>query len=319
MSPARIVFMGSAAFAVPSLAGIVREGYQVVSVVTQPDKPSGRGQHLHQPPVKMRAVELGLAVYQPPTLKDPAVREHLGALAADLYVVVAYGKILPGWLLDLPRHGAINLHGSLLPSYRGAAPINWAIIRGDSETGVCTMKIDEGLDTGPVYACIRTSIGDEETAPELSQRLATMGGGLLLRTMSAVLAGEGVPVAQEHSRATAAPMLRKEHGFITWAETAMEIHNRIRGLLPWPAVTVRFRGVACRLLRTRAVSGGNPAPPGALSSSKEGLRVCCGDGGWLEILEIQPENRRSVSGRDFANGFRVASGEQLLSMVAENG
>lgn len=319
MSTARIVFMGSSAFAVPSLEGIVRAGYPVVSVVTQPDKPVGRGRHLQPLPIKIRALELGLPVYQPPSLKHHEVQRHLSALSADLYVVVAYGKILPAWLLGLAPHGAVNLHGSLLPYYRGAAPIHWAIVRGETETGVCTMKIEEGLDTGPVYASVKTPIGDEETAPELSQRLAIMGADLLLETMTAVLSGVAVPTAQDHSRATHAPMLNKEHGFITWSESAREVHNRVRGLLPWPAVTVQFRGVACRLLRTRLAPTRAAAEPGTIDSSKAGLWVCCGDGGWVEVLEIQPENRKPIVGRDFVNGFRVASGEAFKSMVTVNG
>src|SRR5262249_42984203 len=208
--------MGSATFALPSLDALFEAGLSITGVITQPDKPSGRGQLLQGPPVKKRASELQLPVYQPPSLKTDEARQLIGALVPDLIVVVAYGKILPAWLLAAPKYGCINLHASLLPKYRGAAPVHWAIANGEEKTGVCTMLLDAGLDTGPVYLFEETWIGPDETAPQLYDRLAAIGAPLLLKTVEGITGGTLKPKPQEHSQATLAPILKKEDGFVSW-------------------------------------------------------------------------------------------------------
>jgi len=337
--------MGSATFALPSLNRLFEQGYDLTGVITQPDKPSGRGQALQAPPVKKRAFELHLPTYQPASLKTAETQALIQALAPDIMVVVAYGKILPPWLLELPRYGCINLHGSILPKYRGAAPVHWAIANGERTTGVCTMLLDEGLDTGPVYLCRETDIGSDESAVQLYDRLAEGGADVLVETVTGVLNDTLKPRPQDESQATFAPILKKEHGFIDWNMPAVEIHNRVRAFNPWPATVAKFRGVICKILKTtagavreaqageraaviddrpqsdRPQSGAHRAPlqaplqPGAIVASKHSLAVVCGDGAMLEVLLIQPENRKAVSGIDFANGARIQSGEKFQSLM----
>jgi methionyl-tRNA formyltransferase len=334
--------MGSATFALPSLDALFQCGYVITGVITQPDKPAGRGRVLHAPPIKKRACELHLPTFQPKSLKADETRELVGALAPDLIVVVAYGKILPPWLLQFPRYGCINLHGSLLPKYRGAAPVHWAVAGGETETGVCTMLLDEGLDTGPVFLCERTMIGPEEGTPEVYDRLAKLGAPLVVKTIEGVLAGTLKPEAQDNSRATVAPILKKENGFLNWTHSAQEIHNRIRGFNPWPGTVTKFRGQTCKILKTTvaavyerpegprsesAVAGSlkyRPplqSDPGSLIALKGSLMVMCGNGIPLEILSIQPENRKAVSGANFANGMRIQAGEKFQAVLDndENG
>ncbi|MBI4474123.1 MAG: methionyl-tRNA formyltransferase [Acidobacteria bacterium] len=313
----KIVFMGSASFAVPTLTRLFEAGHTVTGVITQPDKPTGRGQSLQGPPIKARAFELHLQVYQPATLKSDEVRELVQALAAEMIVVVAYGKILPKWLLDTPRYGCVNLHGSLLPKYRGAAPIQWAIANGESTTGVSTMKIEEGVDTGPVYLRESTHIGSEETVLELSERLAAMGSELMLRTIDGVVDGTLTPQPQNHADATLAPILKKYHGCLDWNLPAQEIHNRVRGFNPWPGTITKFRGTTCKILKTRAgMEAPAGAEPGMLVTGRRSLGVCCGDSNILEILEIQQENRKAISGYEFANGARLQHGEKFEPIAA---
>jgi methionyl-tRNA formyltransferase len=302
--------VGTAPFAVPTLVQLFEEGFSITGVITQPDKPSGRGQNLQAPPVKKKAHELHLSVYQPRLLKDEEARALFGSLEMDAIVVVAYGKILPVWLLGRPRLGTINVHGSLLPKYRGAAPIHWAIANGENETGVCTMQVEEGLDTGPVYLCEKTLIGADENVPQLSDRLATMGASLLLRTLEGVISGKIQPQPQDHSKATLAPMIKKHHGFIDWSERADRIHNRVRAFNPWPGTVTRFRGTICKILKAGigAVSVGGP---GTIAVDKRSLFVGCGDQTSLEILQIQPENRKPVAAADFVNGVHIQPGEKF--------
>ena len=310
----RLVFAGTSAFAVPVLQTLVEKSYSVVAVVTQPDRPAGRGQTLQAPPVKLKALDLGLSVYQPVTLKNDEARTLFTSLAPDLLIVVAYGKLLPPWLLSLPRYGAVNLHGSLLPKYRGAAPIQWAVASGDEETGVCTMRLDEGLDTGPVYECEKTPIDPEESIQQLSARLATLGADLMIRTIEGVLAGSLQAVPQDHSRATLAPILTKEEGVVDWKLSAKAIHNRVRAFNPWPGTRTQFRGETCKILRTRVRAGVSTDSVGTLVTGGGGerfLAAVCGDGALLELLELQLPNRKPQSGMDFLNGFRVAAGEKL--------
>jgi methionyl-tRNA formyltransferase len=304
--------MGTAEFAVPTLQRLVSEGYPIAAVVTQPDKPSGRGQAFHASPVKRAATELQLSVHQPATLKDAEARLLFEKLQADCLIVVAYGKILPPWLIRLSQFGAVNLHGSLLPKYRGAAPIQWAVANGERETGVSTMQIDEGLDTGPVYLCERTTIEPDETVAELSARLSQLGSDLMVRTLAGIASGSLRAMPQDHSRASLAPIIQKTDGLIDWKADARTIHNRIRAFNPWPGSWTRFRGVACRILKSRV---GQPvegkAPPGKISVMKGAVSVDCGDGVQLELIEVQFPSRKPVSGSDFANGMRVKTGDMF--------
>ena len=320
--------MGSATFALPSLHHLFEKGYEITAVLTQPDKPGGRGQALQGPPIKRRADELRLPVYQPKSLKSDETRELITSLAPDMIVVVAYGRILPPWLLQFPRYGCINLHGSILPKYRGAAPVHWAIANGEQRTGVCTMLLDEGLDTGPVYLCEETPIGPDESAPQLYGRLAEIGGQLMLDTVQGVLGGTLTPKPQDDSKATLAPILKKEDGFLDWTRPAIEIHNRVRAFNPWPGVVTKFRGLTCKILKTSVAglslpSPGPSAPPspggrghaGSIVVSKGSVQVLCGDGIALEILSIQPENRKAVSGADFANGAHIQADEKFQPVM----
>ena len=310
----RLVFAGTSSFAVPVLQALFEKSYPIVGVATQPDKPAGRGQTLQPPPVKVKALELGLPVYQPASVKNEEARNLFSTLAPELLVVVAYGKLLPPWLLDLPRYGAVNLHGSLLPKYRGAAPIQWAVATGESETGVCTMRLDEGLDTGPVYACEKTPIDPNESIQQLSSRLASLGADLMIRTLEGIFENTLQPMPQDHSRATLAPILTKQDGIIDWRLPARAIHNRVRAFNPWPGTRTQFRGEPCKILKTRLREGASDALPGTLISSPAGerfLAVVCGDSALLEVLELQLPNRKPQSGMDFVNGFRVAPGEKL--------
>ena len=308
----RLVFMGTAAFAVPSLEALVATGHEVAGVVTQPDRPAGRGRKLRASPVKEAAQASGIDVYQPESLKSDDVVRAFPRLNPELLVVVAYGKIIPAWLRAIPEYGAINVHGSLLPRYRGAAPVHWAIARGESETGVCTMAIDAGLDTGPVYDCESTEIGPNETVSEVSQRLSALGAQLLVRTIQGVVRGDAAPRPQNDALATMARCLRKEDGRIRWELPAQTIHNAVRAFLPWPSVVVGFRGTPCRILETRCGSGAvAAADPGAIGFAGGKLQVCCGDGRLLEVVQLQLENRKAVSGPDFARGVRLQPGDRF--------
>lgn len=310
--------MGSATFALPSLDVLAESDYTITGVITQPDKPTGRGQQVQGPPVKARASELGLPVYQPTSLKTEEARELFGALAPELIVVVAYGKILPAWLLHFPKYGCTNLHGSLLPKYRGAAPVHWSIANGETKTGICTMLLDEGLDTGAVYLSEETSIGPDEAAPSLYDRLAKIGAPLVRTTIDGIVAGTLTPTPQDNSQATFAPSLKKEDGFLDWSRPAAEIHNRVRAFNPWPGTVAKFRGQKCKITKTSvaaSVESSHEGDPGTIVASKGRLIVRCGDGRLLEILSIQPESRKAVSGADFANGMRVQAAEKFLTLM----
>jgi methionyl-tRNA formyltransferase len=304
-----LVFMGSADFAAPALRRLSDEGYIVRGVITQPDKPVGRGRKLEPTPVGRVAMELGLRLERPVSLRDESARMLFQELAPDAIVVVAYGKIIPPWLIALPKFGVINLHGSLLPKYRGAAPVQWAVANGETETGVCAMKIDEGLDTGPVYSCEATRIGPEETAREVSDRLADIGAGLLARTIEGIRNGRLTATEQDHEHATLAPILKKADGVIDWSMPAAGIHNRIRAFNPWPGTVSRFRGAICKILKSKLSSQSGDGRPGEILECKKGLVVACGDRRALEILWIQAENRNPASGIDFSNGQRIGTGE----------
>ena len=318
----RLIFLGTPAFAVPTLHAIVKAGHEVAAVLTQPDRPRGRGQNAAASPVKQAALALGLTVHQPERVRRPEAVEYLRGMASDAMVVVGFGQIIPQVVIDLAPLGIINVHASLLPRYRGAGPIQWAIVRGETRTGVTTMRINAGLDTGDMLLKAETEIGPEENAVELGARLAAMGAELLVETLEGLLEGRIVPQKQDDSQATLAPLLKKEDGAIDWTATAQAIHNRVRGLQPWPGAQTSFRGAPLHLWKSRVGSpGGADAlvrarPPGrALRApgrfvGMKPLVVACGDG-ILELLEVQLEGRKRISAADFANGQRLTDNDVL--------
>jgi methionyl-tRNA formyltransferase len=306
---ARVIFLGTPGFAVPTLERIAAAGYQVPLVVTQPDRPKGRAGAPAAPPVKEAALRLGLPVFQPERVRRPEAQARLAELQPDAMVVVGYGQIIPQSVIDVPPYGIINVHASLLPKYRGAAPIQWAIVRGETRTGVTTMQIDAGLDTGDMLLKAETEIGPEETAIELSVRLAPMGAGLLVETLAGLAAGTITPQKQDGAQATLAPILKKEDGRIDWALPAREIHDRVRGLLPWPGAYTTFRGQGLHLWKARVAPGAAAAPGRLLPGRK--LMVACGDSTAIELLEVQLEGRKKMSGEAFANGRHLSENELL--------
>lgn len=310
----RIVFLGTPAFAVPTLEHILAAGHHVLEVVTQPDRPKGRGQQLAASPVKEAALGAGLAVYQPERVRRPEAVEHLRGLAADAMVVVGYGQIIPRSIIDMPRFGILNVHASLLPKYRGAAPVQWSIVNGESRTGVTTMQIDAGLDTGGILLRAETEIGAGESAVELASRLSVMGAALLVETLAGVLSGTITPQEQDNSLATYAPILKKEDGAISWHTTALAIHNRVRGLLPWPGAYTSFRGQKLHIWKTQ-VKEPSGAAPGELRRVGKTLLVGCGEAGCngaaLELIEVQQEGKKRISGEAFANGQRLVDNESF--------
>jgi methionyl-tRNA formyltransferase len=284
----------------------------VVRVVTQPDRPAGRGMKLAPPPVKQLALERGIEVVQPTKVRTPEFAEQLHALHADVALVVAYGRILPAAVLQAPRLGCVNVHASLLPSLRGAAPIQWSIIRGDARTGVCLMQMDEGMDTGPVLSCAALDIGPEETAGELSPRLSQLGADLVHSDLPRYLRGELTAVAQDHARATLAPLLEKTHGLVDWQRSAREIHDLVRGTHPWPGAYTHLDGARIKLHRARVlVADGQHGEPGAvLRADRHAIEVACGSG-VLAIEELQPEGKRRMSAAEFCAGTRLQQGARL--------
>ena len=301
----RVVFLGTPQFAVPTLTALVEAGHSVAAVYTQPDRPKGRGQQLALSPVKEEALRLGLPVFQP--LKVRQQLEELRAFAADVMVVVGYGQIIPQSIIDLPRHGIINVHASLLPKYRGAAPIQWAIARGETVTGVTTMKINAGLDTGDMLLKWETPIGPEETAIDISPRLAEHGAALLIETLVKIDSIQ--PIQQDDAEATFAPILKKEDGQIDFASDARDILNRSRGFQPWPGAFTQLRGQRFHIWRA-AVAEAN-VPQGHLHLHERRLYMGCGQGSALELLEVQMEGRKRMPVPVFLNGFTVTENEQF--------
>ncbi len=309
----RLIFCGTPEFAVPTLEQLIAQKFAVNVVVTNPDEPSGRGYELKSPPVKEAALRAGLEVYQPAKLKDPATVEFLSSRRPDAIVVVAYGHLLPPWMIDLPRLGCINLHASLLPKYRGAAPIQWALMRGETVTGVTTMRIDAGLDTGDILLEREVEIHDDDTLETLSARLSNIGADLMVKTLRRLEHGDLSSQPQDHTQATFAPILKKEDGRIDWALPALEIWNRIRGLRPWPGAYTRFRGKTLHIwTASRPVTGETiPLEPGTLAATRGRLRVACAQGNLLELTEVQLEGRKRMASRDFLNGTKLASGDRF--------
>jgi methionyl-tRNA formyltransferase len=314
----RIVFCGTPQFAVPTLKRLLTQReFEIAGVISQPDRPRGRGKIVSPSPVKEVALAAGLPVHQPEKIRSPEARELLQKLAADCAVIIAYGQIIPERLLSIPKYGWINLHASLLPKYRGAAPINWAIANGETKTGVTTMRIDAGMDTGETLLQREIPIGPTETAPELSVRLAEAGAPLMTETLHGLAAGTLAGQAQDHSRASHAPLLKKEDGRIDWTRTAEEIFNRMRGFAPWPGAYTTFRERTCHVraepVPKRASENKFEAKPdgapGILIHEKNELYVVCGRATVLRVLAVKVEGRRQVTAAEFANGARLRFGE----------
>ena len=307
----RIVFMGTPQAAVPTLQRCVEDGHEVVAVWTQPDRPSGRGNKIAFSPVKEFALAHGLNVIQPARIKNDEAKQLFASHDADVAVVVAYGRILPDGFLKAPRRGCINVHFSLLPLYRGAAPANWAIINGETETGVTTMFIEPTLDTGPILMQSKTEIGERETAPELMERLAGIGAELLSQTLTHL--DELTPRPQNDAEATFAPILKKEDGLIDWSQNAAAIARRVRGLQPWPNAYTNLKSKRVTIWRAEPIKTAPRYPPvgKVVHAFGDYLVVGCGENTLLSLIEVQPEGRKRMSARDLRNGMHVKNGDQL--------
>ncbi len=305
-----LIFCGTPQFAVPTLAKLVSAGHEVQLVVTQPDRPRGRGMEVALSPVKQKALAFGLPITQPEKIKNnPELRARLEAIAPEAIIVVGYGRIIPGWMLELPRHGNLNLHGSLLPKYRGAAPIQWAIAEGESVTGVTTMRLNAGLDTGDILLQEELAIKPDDTAVSIAPALAAMGAELMLETLHGLAGGTIIPRPQIEREATLAPILTKEDGRVDFRRTAVEICNRQRGFQPWPGAYTSFRGRNLTLSALQpTVSALGPA---VIAVAGDCLLAGCGGESAVEILELQPEGKRRMSGREFINGYRPREGERF--------
>ncbi|MFY9935613.1 MAG: methionyl-tRNA formyltransferase [Silvibacterium sp.] len=312
----KLVFCGTPSFAVPTFKAVLRADHEIVLAVTQPDRPSGRGLQKVAPPVKEAAVAAGIPIVQPEKIKKNAeFRAQLETIAPDAILVVAYGRIIPKWMLDLPRFGNLNLHGSLLPKYRGAAPIQWAIANGEPVTGVTTMRLDEGLDTGDILMQREMTIAPDQTATDIYPLLAEMGAALMVETLDA-LAGETISrTKQDNSLATFAPILTRDDGRMDFSQPAMTVYNRWRGFQPWPGAWTMLGGkklTAHQLMphEPSALVGG-PADAGAIRVERDRLFVRCGGGTWLELVEVQMEGKKRMSAGDFLHGHLLKSGDRL--------
>jgi methionyl-tRNA formyltransferase len=313
-----LVFSGTPSFAVPTLEKLAEAGHTVSLVVTQPDRPRGRGMEMAPSPVKEAAIRLGLSVLQPAAIKNNAeFRDQLTAIAPDAIIVVGYGRIIPQWMIDLPRLGNLNLHASLLPRYRGAAPIQWAIANGESVTGVTTMRIDAGLDTGDILLQREVPIRPDDTAETLGPKLASIGADLMVETLRGLESGQVRPTPQDHSKATLAPILRKEDGRMDFARSAKNLLNRLRGFQPWPGAFTIFRGKTLQVHRARPAQSAVTLSPGQVAIEGACLLVGCGKdkesrtNTTIELLEIQLEGKRRMTAQEFINGYRPKPGDRL--------
>lgn len=312
MSRLRLLFCGTPQFAVPSLKHLLAQPeFEVAGVFTQPDRPRGRGGEISFSAVKEAALAAGVAVHQPAKIRAAEVEAQLREAAPDAMVIIAYGQIIPARLLGIPRLGWINLHASLLPKYRGAAPIHWAIANGETVSGNTTMRIDAGMDTGDMLLQEELRIGADETAPELARRLAEAGAPLMAATLRRLATGTLAPRGQNHAEASLAPILKRKDGIIVWERTAGEIYNRMRGFTPWPGAYTWFRGQTCHLLGRPVSNEGTEAAAGTLLTHHGGLRVACGQGSLLELTHVKLEGRKQVSAVEFANGARLKAGERF--------
>lgn len=304
----RILFMGTPEFAVPSLKELTDAGYDICGVFSQPDKPVGRHQNVLQPtPVKAFAMSKDIPFFQPTKLRDGTALALIQDLKPELIVVAAYGRLLPDEILDYPAKGCINVHSSLLPKYRGAAPINWAVLNGDAETGVTIMHMASEMDTGDIISQVSTPIGTMETAAELYSRLAELGGELLVKTVSEIETGSAGRTPQDGGKMTLAPLLSKELSPMDWNRTAWELHNQVRGLLPWPCAVTELAGVRCKVFSTAVLEEKTSKPIGTiLKADKNGIRVACGGGTVLRIEELQADGSKRMAAADYLRGHPIA-------------
>ena len=307
-----LTFCGTPRFAVPTLERLVAAGHSVPLVVTQPDRPRGRGMELVASPVKEAAVRLGIPIAQPATIKtNDEFRAQLAALQPDAIIVVGYGRIIPQWMIDLPRFGNLNLHASLLPKYRGAAPIQWAIANGESVTGVTTMRIDTGLDTGDILLQREIPILREDTAETLAPRLASVGAELMVETLRALEGGQIQPTPQGHSRATLAPILKKEDGRMDFSRPASDLFNRMRGFQPWPGAFTTFKTKTLQVHRAEPVQHPSELMPGTIAVEAGHFLVGCGQGTALDLIAVQIEGKRRMTAQEFINGYRPKTGDRF--------
>jgi methionyl-tRNA formyltransferase len=313
-APLRIIYFGTPEFAIPSLRRLIASRHHVVSVVSQPDRPRGRGHHLAPTPTKALAQEHGIPVLQPEKVRDEAFLESIRALRPDLGVVAAYGRLLPESLLQIPRLGMINVHASLLPRWRGAAPVHRAVIAGDTDTGVTIMRVVKELDAGPMFASLRRPIGPEETSPEVERALAELGAALLVDVVDRMADGRATEMPQDERRVTLAPKITRDEGMLDWNLPAVRIHNLVRGLQPWPLVSSRISGGRTLLHRTAVLEERTTASAGTVVRAEgDRLDVATGGGGVLRLVAVQPEGRRVMSAREFLAGHRIAPGLTLDS------
>jgi len=308
----KLVFCGTPLFAVPTLERLAAAGHELQLVVTQPDRPQGRGMELTAPPVKQSAIKLSLAITQPEKIKkNEEFQSRLSALQPDAIIVVGYGRIIPPWMLTLPRYGNINVHASLLPKYRGAAPIQWAIAQGETVTGVTTMLLNEGLDTGDILLQKEMALQSDDTAVTFAPGLSELGADLLIETLRGLEDKTITPIPQDHSQATLAPILKKEDGLISFNRTATEIHNRLRGFQPWPGAYTHFRGKSLKFISAKPDDTPSNLAPGELRIGDEKLFVGCGSRTVLHLLQVQPEGKKALTAREFINGYHPAAAERL--------
>ncbi len=312
----RTIFMGTPEFACPTLQQLIERGENIVAVITQPDRPKGRGQRLMPPPVKELAEKSGIPVYQPLKVRDPAFVDIIRSLEPDVIVVVAFGQILPKALLDIPPHGCINVHASLLPRYRGAAPLNWCIINGETETGVTTMLMDVGLDTGDMLLVQKTTLDENEDIASLHDRMAVMGADLLAETLNRLANGDLVPEPQDSAASCYAPMLRKEDGIIDWHTDARTVHNKVRGLAVWPGACTTINGQVMKIFRTRP-GNGSGEPGTVLQGAKDHFEVACQTGS-LFLQELQLAGKKRLDCASFLAGFPVLAGTLLGNELPED-
>lgn len=306
----KILFMGTPEFAVPTLKALISAGHEIVGVFTQPDKAVGRKQILTPPPVKVCALENNIPVFQPNTLKDGVAETQISELAPDVIVTVAYGKILPESILKMPKYGCVNGHASLLPRHRGASPIQWAIVSGDKKTGITTMYMAKGIDTGDMLLKSETEIGEYETAGELHDRLSVMGAELMVKTLDGLREGKITPIPQDDSLSTYAPIITKEMGHLRFDKTAEELFSLIKGFNPWPAAYFMLDGKRVKVFASR-VAGGTNKPAGEIVCSEGELTIACAEGTSLTLTEIQPEGSKRMSARDYLVGHKIAVGTML--------
>jgi methionyl-tRNA formyltransferase len=308
----RLVFCGTPQFAVPVLLALIDAGHEIELVLTQPDRPSGRGMQMFAPPVKQIADAAGLDVFQPEKIKNNLeLRARLEAIAPDAIIVVAYGRIIPKWMLDLPRFGNINLHGSLLPKYRGAAPIQWAIARGETVTGVTTMRLDEGLDTGDMLLRREVPIGAAETAEDLYPTLSQIGAELMIQTLQGLESRSIKPEMQDHAAASLAPILTRDDGKIDFNLSAKEIYDRWRGFQPWPGAWTLLDGKKLLVSKMLPAHVGAVAAPGVAHVEQHRLFAGCGEGTWISLEEVQLEGKKRMAAADFLRGYPLNSGHRL--------